>query len=86
MWSVEIQKDLRSVSIIARACLQAVTGGGGALVTRSYLTFVTPWTVAHQASLSMGLSRQEYWSGFDFLLLLLNHRATEQGGVDGIRV
>ena len=25
---------------------------------------VTPWTVAHQASLSMGFSRQEYWSGF----------------------
>ena len=25
--------------------------------------FVTPWTVAHQAPLSMGESRQEYWSG-----------------------
>ena len=25
--------------------------------------FVTPWTVAHQASLPMELSRQEYWSG-----------------------
>ena len=25
--------------------------------------FVTPWTVAHQASLSMGFSRQEYWRG-----------------------
>ena len=25
--------------------------------------FATPWTVAHQASLSMGFSRQEYWSG-----------------------
>ena len=24
---------------------------------------VTPWTVAHQASLSMEFSRQEYWSG-----------------------
>ena len=23
----------------------------------------TPWTAAHQASLSMGFSRQEYWSG-----------------------
>ena len=23
----------------------------------------TPWTVAHQASLSIGFSRQEYWSG-----------------------
>ena len=25
--------------------------------------FATPWTVALQASLSMGFSRQEYWSG-----------------------
>ena len=25
--------------------------------------FATPWTVAYQASLSMGFSRQEYWSG-----------------------
>ena len=25
--------------------------------------FVTLWTVAHQAPLSMGFSRQEYWSG-----------------------
>ena len=25
--------------------------------------FVTPWTVAHQALLSMEFSRQEYWSG-----------------------
>ena len=28
--------------------------------------FATPWTAAHQASLSMGLSRQEYWSGLPF--------------------
>ena len=27
---------------------------------------VTPWTVACQAPLSMGLSRQEYWSGLRF--------------------
>ena len=25
--------------------------------------FVTPWTVAHQAPLSLEYSRQEYWSG-----------------------
>ena len=25
--------------------------------------FETPWTVAYQAPLSMGFSRQEYWSG-----------------------
>ena len=28
--------------------------------------FATPWTVAHQAPLSMGFSRQEYWSGWPF--------------------
>ena len=27
---------------------------------------VTPWTVAHQASLSKRFSRQEYWSGLPF--------------------
>ena len=25
--------------------------------------FMTPWTIACQAPLSMGLSRKEYWSG-----------------------
>ena len=28
--------------------------------------FVTPWTVAHQASQSMGFSRQESWNGLPF--------------------
>ena len=28
--------------------------------------FTTPWTAAHQAPLSMGFSRQEYWSGLWF--------------------
>ena len=28
--------------------------------------FATPWTVARQAPLSMGFSRQEYWSGLAF--------------------
>ena len=30
--------------------------------------FVTPWTVARQAPLPMGFSRQEYWSGLPFPL------------------
>ena len=29
---------------------------------------MTPWTVAHQAPLSMGFSRQEYWSELPFPL------------------
>ena len=30
-------------------------------------TVVTPWTIVHEAPLSMGFSRQEYWSGLPFL-------------------
>ena len=28
--------------------------------------FATPWTVTYQAPLSMGFSREEYWSGLPF--------------------
>ena len=44
------------------------------LVAKSRLTLVTPWTVAHQAPLSMGVSRQEYWSGLPFLSPTLRYR------------
>ena len=36
---------------------------GGGLVAKSCLTLATPWTVAHQAPLSMGFPRRECWSG-----------------------
>ena len=39
---------------------------GGDLVTKSCPTLVTPWTVAWQLPLSMGFSRQQYWSGLWF--------------------
>ena len=29
-------------------------------------TFATPWTVALQAPLSVGFSRQQYWDGMPF--------------------
>ena len=32
-------------------------------IGKSCLTLETPWAVACQAPLSMGFSRQEYWSG-----------------------
>ena len=35
----------------------------------------TPWTAAHQAPLSMGFSRQEYWSGLPLLDFLNLHRS-----------
>ena len=44
--------------------LYNIRGGGGGLVTKSHPTLVISWTVARQAPLSMGFSRQEYWSRF----------------------
>ena len=38
----------------------------GGLVAKSCLTLATSWTVARQAPLSIGFSRQEYWSGLPF--------------------
>ena len=35
-------------------------------VTQLCLTLAIPWTVAHKVPLSMGFSRQEYWSGLPF--------------------
>ena len=35
-------------------------------VAKLCLTLATPWTIACQASLSMGFSRQEPWSGLPF--------------------
>ena len=39
---------------------------GGALVAKSCPTLEILWTVACQAPLFMGCSRQEYWSGLPF--------------------
>ena len=36
------------------------------MLTKSCRTLATPWTEAHQAPLSMGFPRQEYWNGLPF--------------------
>ena len=41
-------------------------GGGGDLVAKSCPTLATPWIIAHQTPLSIGLSRQEYLRGLPF--------------------
>ena len=38
----------------------------GVLVAQSYLTLSTLRTIAHQAPLSMGFSKEEYWSELPF--------------------
>jgi len=36
------------------------------LFSRCHASFAASWTVARQAPLSTGFSRQEYWSGLPF--------------------
>ena len=43
-----------------------LTSGGGGFVAKLCPTLATPWTVACQAPVSMGFSRQHYWSGLPF--------------------
>jgi len=39
---------------------------GGRLVAKLCPVLVTPWTIPHEAPLSMAFPRQEYWSGLPF--------------------
>ena len=55
-----------SCCITQGAQLGALWQPGGGLVAKSCVTLAIPWTVAFQALLSMGFSRQEYWSGLPF--------------------
>ena len=56
---------LSSILYFSLGALYNISYGGG-LVAKSCLTLATPWTVACQAPLSMGFSRQEYWNGLSF--------------------
>ena len=56
-------KTLGTLSLYGEISLNV---GGSELVAKSCLTLEAPWTVACQAPLSMGLPRQEHWSGLPF--------------------
>ena len=45
-------------------CMVVMSSSG--LVATSCMILATAWTVTHQAPLSMGFSRQEYWNGLPF--------------------
>ena len=47
--------------------LQCMRVKSGSEVAQSRRLLATPWTAAYQAPPSMGLSRQEYWSGLPLL-------------------
>ena len=77
---IEFEPILREVLELEQLALhaQCVVMGGGcyqkdskgcweyAEVRACQVAFVTLWTVATQAPLSMGFSRQEYWCGLPF--------------------
>ena len=52
---------------IGRDDVQEVAKARSVLMLSHVQLFVTPWTIAQQAPLSMELSRQKYWSGVPFL-------------------
>ena len=56
--------------LVTRGGIRVITAGRVEKVKVKWLScvrlFATPWTVAYQAPLSMGLSRQECWSGLPF--------------------
>ena len=55
------------ISIPLRVCMCACVCVCVCVCVLSHaIVFATPWTVAHQAPLSMGFSRQGYWSGLPF--------------------
>ena len=56
-------KWLGEVSVMDLACDMFLFS---CLFKRCPDSFETPWRVAHEAPLSMGFPRQEYWSGLPF--------------------
>ena len=49
--NIIIKKNVTHMCVCVLSCVQL---------------FAAPWTVAHQAPISMEFSRQEYWSGLPF--------------------
>ena len=55
---------------VPRPMLRVIVGWKVKVKSLSHVRlFATPWTIAYQATPSMGLPRQEYWSGLPFLSL-----------------
>ena len=52
--------------VFSSSCKDAIHIGGGGLVTKLHPALATPWTVACQTLLSMGLPSQKYWHGLPF--------------------
>ena len=62
-WDLTCSGVTKKVMLITEWASASVRKALGESACSCVSLFVTPWTVAHQAPLSMGFSRQEYWSG-----------------------
>ena len=56
----------KKTGVVCHFLLQCMKVKSESEVAQSCLTLHNPWTAAYQAPLSMGFSRQEYWSGLPF--------------------
>ena len=54
-------------------CIQVLQEAGKVKLLSHAQLLATPWTAVHQAPLSMGISRQEYWSGVPLPLVCYSH-------------
>ena len=63
-----IVQSYDNMDFLKKITLTYYINGGGSLVAKlcPILSCATAWTVAHQASLSMGFPRQKYWSGLPY--------------------
>ena len=66
-WRVRLLEELNEQTYekFLEHCPSNIVGMHAQSLSRVPL-FATPWTVAHQAPLSMEFSSQEYWSGLSF--------------------
>ena len=67
-YPVEKHAQSRSTFLAGHSllCFRSVDGVQCAALSQSCLTLHDPWTVAHQAPLSLGLSRKKHWNGLPF--------------------
>ena len=64
MGTLYLTKDARMYN--GENIVSSISGAGKTVSVKSVSLvqlFATPWTLAYQASLSMGFPRQEHWSG-----------------------
>ena len=62
--TITLAESLKSLSHFMCVCVCVYSGAG--LVAKSCPILATPWTVAHQAPLTLGFPKREYWSGLPF--------------------